>query len=147
MSRHHSLAEIKGALETYHGCVYLAAESLGVWPSAVYARIKKSPELQQLLDLYDGRRTDAAELKLEQAIREGEPWAIQFQLKTKGRNRGYVERQEVDTRGRVQLEVEPKVGPELKQAIQRTLDVLATGSPAGLLGPDDALPADFRPAH
>jgi hypothetical protein len=147
MSRHHPQAEIKSALETCRGCVYLAAESLGIWPSAIYARVKKSPELQQLLDLYDGRRTDAAELKLEQAIRDGEPWAIQFQLKTKGRNRGYVERQEVENRGRIQLEVEPKVGPELKRAIQRTLDVLATGSPANLLGPDDSLPADFRSAH
>lgn len=147
MSRHHPLAEIKEALETYHGAVYLASESLGVWPSAIYARIRKSPELTQLIDLYDGRRTDAAELKLEQAIRDGEPWAIQFQLKTKGRNRGYVERQEVDSRGRIQLEVEQKVGPELKQAIQRTLDVLAAGSATSLVGPDDTLPPDFRAAH
>jgi hypothetical protein len=147
MSRHHPLAEIKEALETCHGAVYLAAESLGIWPQALYARIKKSPELQQLLDLYDGRRTDAAELKLEQAIRNGEPWAIQFQLKTKGRNRGYVERQEVDTRGRIQVEVEPKVGPELGRAIQRTLDVLATGGPTSPLGPDDTLPQNFRAPH
>ena len=97
-------------------------EALGVWPSAIYARIQKSPELQQLIDLYDGRRTDTAELKLEQAIREGEPWAIQFQLKTKGRNRGYVERQEVDNRGQLNIQVEPKIGPELDQAISRTLE-------------------------
>ena len=55
MSRHHTLAEIKEALVTYHGGVYLVAESLGIWPQAIYARIKKSPELQQLLDLYDRR--------------------------------------------------------------------------------------------
>jgi hypothetical protein len=144
MGRHHTLAEIRAALEKYHGGVYLAADALGCWPQALYARIAKSPELRQLQDLHDGRRTDAAELKLEQAIRNGEPWAIQFQLKTKGRNRGYVERQEVDTHGRIQVEVEPKVGPELSRAIQRTLDILAAGGPASLLGRDDTLPAGFR---
>src|SRR5665648_432491 len=122
VSRHHTVSEIRKALEAYRGCVYLAAESLGMWPQAIYARIKKSPDLQQLLDLYDGRRTDAAELKLEQAIRDGEPWAIQFQLKTKGRSRGYVERQEVETHGRFHVEVEHPPGPELEGAIQRTLD-------------------------
>jgi hypothetical protein len=145
VSRHHPLAEIKEALETYHGAVYLASEALNVWPSALYARIKKSPELQQLLDLYSGRLVDAAELKLEQAVRNGESWAIALVLKTKGRNRGYVERQEVDTRGHIQLEVEPKVGAELQQAIQRTLDVLAIGGPTSLFGSDDTFPKDFRP--
>ncbi|MHB8868425.1 MAG: hypothetical protein ACYC6T_09725 [Thermoleophilia bacterium] len=145
MSRHHTLAEIRKALEAYRGCVYLAAESLGVWPQAVYARIQKSAELQQLMELADGRRTDTAVLKLEQAIRAGDPWAVKFQLKTKGRDRGYVERQEVETSGRIQLEVEPKIGPELKGAIQRTLDVLAAGSSAGPLDPGDTLPPDFPP--
>ena len=69
----------------------------------------------------------------------------QFQLKTKGRNRGYVERQEVDTRGRVQLEIEPKAGPELNHAIQRILGVVATGSKKSAIGQGDTLPPDFRP--
>jgi hypothetical protein len=147
MSRHHTLAEIKEALVTYHGGVYLVAESLGIWPQAIYARIKKSPELQQLLDLYDGRRTDVAELKLEQAIGNGEPWAVQFQLKTKGRSRGYVERQEIETHGHIKLEVEPKAGPELQRAIQRNLDILAAGGPKSLFGPNDTPPPGFGSPH
>lgn len=146
MSRHHSLAELKEALEKFHGGVYLAAEYLGIWPSALYARIKKSPELRQVLDLFDGRRTDAAELKLEQAIYDGEAWAIQFQLRTKGRDRGYVERREVDNRGSVSIEVEPKVGPELNRAIERTLAVLAAGGEAGPSCSSEHLPQGFRPA-
>ena len=147
MSRHHPLAEIKEALEKHHGAVYLTAESLGLWPQALYARIRKSPELQQLLDLYDGRRTDAAELKLEQAIRAGEPWAIQFQLKTKGRNRGYVERQEVESHGRFQLEIEQKVGPDLDRAIRRRLDALAAGRETGVSEETGVLPEGFQAAH
>lgn len=144
MGRHHTLTEIRAALDKYHGGVYLAADALGCRPQALYARIAKSPELRQLQDLHDGRRTDAAELKLEQAIRNGEPWAIQFQLKTKGRNRGYVERQEVDTRGHLSVELEPKLGPQLDQAIRRTLGVLASGGEKGAIGPGDSLPKDFR---
>ena len=144
MGRHHSLAEIRKALETHRGCVYLAAESLGLWPSAVYARIAKSPELRELLDLYDGRLVDLAELKLQQAVRDGERWAVQFLLKTKGRSRGYVERQEVEASGRVKLELEPKVGPELDRAIGRILDVLASGREASALRPGDTVPQGFR---
>ena len=36
-----------------------------------------------------------AELKLDAAVQAGEPWAIAFLLKTVGRKRGYVQRQEI----------------------------------------------------
>ena len=35
-----------------------------------------------------------------QAIIAGEPWAVQFRLRTKGKGRGYVERVEQDIRGK-----------------------------------------------
>jgi hypothetical protein len=146
MGRHRSTAEVKEELSTCHGQVYLAAERLGCWPSALYARIKKSPELQQLLDLYNGRRTDAAELKLEAAIKNGEPWAIQFQLKTKGRNRGYVERQEVETHGNLKLELTERTGPELDRAIRRRLDALASGRETGAPAGTESLPTGFQAA-
>jgi len=147
MGRHHTLAEIKEGLEKYHGCVYLTAEALGLWPQAIYKRIASSPELKQLLDLYDGRRTDAAELKLEAAIKNGEPWAIQFQLKTKGRSRGYVEKREVEQSGHLELEVKEKTEPELDRAIRRRLDALASGREAVVHGGAQSLPEGFRAAH
>jgi hypothetical protein len=147
MGRHHTKQQIKEALEATHGQVYLAADQLGCWPSALYARIRKDPDLQALIDLFDGRRTDAAELKLEQAIKNGEPWAIQFQLKTKGRNRGYVERQEVESHGRFQLEIQQKVGPDLDRAIRRRLDALACGREAGAPAETGVLPEGFQAAH
>jgi hypothetical protein len=39
-------------------------------------------------------------MKLYQAIIAGEPWAVQFRLRTKGKGRGYVERIEQDLRGK-----------------------------------------------
>ena len=88
VSRHHTLAELKGALRRHRGSVSAAATSLGLRRQAVYARIQKSPELQLLVDLCDRQRTDLAELKLDQAIENGETWAIQFQLNKEGRSRG-----------------------------------------------------------
>lgn len=144
MSRHHSIAEIKRALEACHGAVYLASEQLGVWPSALYKRINRSQELQALRDRYDGRRTDVAELKLEQAINAGEPWAVKFQLKTKGRTRGYAERVEVESSGEVTVNVEARVSPDLDRAIERTLDVLGTRGQESAPRPGDRLPEGFR---
>lgn len=143
MSRHHSLSEVKKALETYHGCVHLAAESLGVWPSAVYARIGKSPQLKELVEAYGGRLLDLAELKLEQAIRDGERWAILFLLRTKGRHRGYVEKQEIDASGHMHIDVQPKIGAELDRDIERILAVLGAGREAGPTSPGDQLPQGF----
>lgn len=144
MSHHHKVAEIKKALETYHGCVHLAAESLGVWPSAVYARIKKSPELQELVDSFSGRLVDFAELKLEQAVRNGDRWAVLFTLRTKGRHRGYVEKKEIETNGHLHYETTPHVGPELDKAISRVLGVLETGRETSPSCPGDELPEGFR---
>ena len=65
---------------------------------------------------------------------------IQFQLKTKGRDRGYVERKEVDTRGRLNVEVEPRISRDLDEQIKRILGVVATGSQPFVPPPFDAIP-------
>ena len=147
MSRHRSKAEIKEALNACHGQVYLASERLSCWPSALYARIRKDAELQSIIDLYDGKRTDAAELKLEQAIRNGEPWAIALQLKTKGKTRGYTEKLEVETYGRLHVEIEPKVGPQLDREIRRVLEGLAADGQTSPVEEGDRLPPGFRSPH
>ena len=144
MGRHHVKKELAEALEATHGKVYLAAERLDMSVTGLYARIRKDVDLQAIVDLYDGRSTDAAELKLEQAIMNGEPWAIALQLKTKGKSRGYTEKLEVEQSGRVHIDLEPKVGPDLERAISRILEGLAGGSPARVIRPGDELPPGFR---
>ncbi|MBN1460103.1 MAG: hypothetical protein JXA57_11225 [Armatimonadetes bacterium] len=144
MGRHHSKAEIKEVLAACHGQVYLAAERLGCWPSALYARIRKDPELQSIIDLYDGRRVDAAELKLEQAIKNGESWAVLFTLRTKGRDRGYSEKVEVEQSGRLSIDLEPPIGPQLEGAISRILDIMEPGGKAGAPSAGDTLPPGFK---
>lgn len=97
MSRGHQFKndEIIKALRETKGMVYLAAERLGCNRKTIERRAKTVAAVKDVIDNYRGRRIDIAELKLENALTNGEPWAIQFTLKTIGKSRGYVERQEV----------------------------------------------------
>jgi len=95
MPENYSNERIIGALKETNGMVYLAARRLGCAPATIYNRAKRVTSVQAAIDDNRGEVIDAAELKLKAAIINGEPWAIAFALKTIGRHRGYVERQEV----------------------------------------------------
>ena len=83
------------AVKKNGGAVYLAARELGCSPNTIYNRMKKTPALKQAVEDARGEVVDYAEQKLRLAILNGEPWAIAMVLKTLGKSRGYVERQEV----------------------------------------------------
>jgi hypothetical protein len=83
------------ALVASKGMVYITAKKLKCSPQTIYNYAKEYPEVQEAIDSARGELTDTAESKLAMAIRKGESWAVCFYLKTQGRNRGYVERQEV----------------------------------------------------
>lgn len=81
-------------LRASRGMVATAARNLGLSRACVNLRIHNSPALQEVLK--DARElvTDRAESKLFEMIEAGEAWAVCFYLKTRGKDRGYVERQE-----------------------------------------------------
>lgn len=83
------------ALVASHGNISAAARALGVVRSAIQKRVHNSPDLQQAL--IDARETmlDNGESSLARAVLQGEAWAVCFLLKTQGRARGYIERQEM----------------------------------------------------
>lgn len=83
------------ALHNTKGAVYLAAKNLHCSHTAIYAYIDKYPDVAQIKEYYDEETSDIAVLKLREAVLQSEPWAIKYHLSTKGKNRGYVERQEV----------------------------------------------------
>ena len=83
------------AIKKNGGAVYLAARELGCAPNTIYNRMEKTPALKQAVEDARGEVVDYAEQKLRLAILNGEPWAIAMALKTIGKSRGYVERQEV----------------------------------------------------
>ena len=70
------------------------------------AYINKYPTIRQAYDNECQTILDMAETGLYKAIREGKDWAIKYILSTKGKSRGYVERQEVTGAdgGKVQIE-------------------------------------------
>jgi hypothetical protein len=57
--------------------------------------MKEYPEIAEAISDANEEVNDVAELKLYDAIKRGEAWAICFRLKTKAKNRGYVEKAEL----------------------------------------------------
>ena len=92
-------AQVIDALRETKGMVYLAAKRLGCEAQTIYNYRDRYPAVRAEMEQQDGEVDDAAEMKLYQAIIAGEPWAVQFRLRTKGKGRGYVERVEQDVRG------------------------------------------------
>ena len=83
------------AIKKNGGAIYLAARELGCAPNTIYNRMEKVPAMKQAVEDARGEVVDYAEQKLRLAVLNGEPWAVAMVLKTLGKHRGYVERQEV----------------------------------------------------
>lgn len=98
-SPRYSDQQIIDALRQTNGMVYLAADALGCSPNTIKARLARSAKLRAVQSDARGRTLDTTEQKLFDAIQNREPWAIQFYLKTQGKERGYVERQEMTGKG------------------------------------------------
>jgi len=86
--------------------VYLAARKIGCNPQTIYNRMEKIPAIREAVENARGEMVDISEQKLRAAVMNGEPWAVAMVLKTLGKSRGYVERQEVTgaNGGKVQIE-------------------------------------------
>ena len=91
----YTVEQVIAALKKTRAAVYLAADELHCVPKTVYNYAKRYASVRDCIEAEDGKVTDTAELKLASAILNGEPWAILFRLRTKGKSRGYVERQEI----------------------------------------------------
>ena len=93
--QHWTAAQVVEALTKNKGMVYYAAKSLGCSHTTIYNYAKRYASVREAMEAQDGEFVDTAELKLRQAVINGESWAVLFALRTKGKERGYVERSEV----------------------------------------------------
>ena len=84
------------ALERSLGIVTTACNAVGINRSTHYDWMRKDPEYKQAVKSIEDRTLDFAESHLHKLIKEGNPAATIFFLKTKGKGRGYVERQEIE---------------------------------------------------
>ena len=95
--KRYTTEQIIKALQETNGMVYIAARRLGCTPQTIHNHANKTKAVRDAIEDSRGEVIDAAELKLKQAVMNGESWAVAFTLKTIGKTRGYVERQEVST--------------------------------------------------
>jgi hypothetical protein len=84
------------ALEKSLGVVTSAAKAVGVGRTTHYLWLQEDKEYKAAVDELSDVAIDFAESQLHKQIKEGNSTATIFFLKTKGKKRGYVERQEVD---------------------------------------------------
>jgi len=98
-------SRIESALLRYKGLQYLSADYLGITRADLAARLEADSRLQEIAEDQRGKLLDKAESKLMDAIENGEKWAITLALKTIGRDRGYIERQEISNIHQVRLQI------------------------------------------
>jgi len=86
---------VVAAIQASKGMVYNAARILRCTPQTVRNYAKRYKSVQQAIDNERGLFLDKCEMALADAVKDREPWAVCFALKTLGKQRGYVERHEV----------------------------------------------------
>jgi hypothetical protein len=84
------------ALEKSLGIVSTAAKVAGIDRSTHYAWLKEDDEYKRAVEQVQDSVLDFAESHLYKLVKEGNPAATIFYLKTKGKKRGYIERQEIE---------------------------------------------------
>ena len=83
------------ALEKSLGIVTTACKSVGINRKTHYDWMKNDDEYKESVADIENIALDFAESQLHKQIMDGNTAGTIFYLKTKGKNRGYVERQEV----------------------------------------------------
>ena len=93
-------SDIVAALKACGGGVYLAAAQLSCRPGTIYKRMEKDADLRAIVADIRGEMVDIAESSLKRAVISGDAWAVCFTLKCLAKDRGYIERQEVELTGK-----------------------------------------------
>ena len=96
-------AEMLKALELMKGVVTSAAEMADIARSTHYLWMKDDKEYAEAVNDLQEVVLDFAEDKLHKLIDKGDVASTIFLLKTKGKKRGYVERQELAVEGGLNL--------------------------------------------
>jgi len=88
--------QVADALRAAHGFTSHAARRLGCCPNTVRKYLEQYAEVREARREAREEMTDLAEAALYRAVNNGEAWAICFYLKCLAKQRGYVERVEID---------------------------------------------------
>ena len=95
-SRHIKKEAILQALENSLGVVTVACKQADIPRSTYYKWLKEDEEFAKAVKDIENIALDFGESQLHSQMKDGNTSATIFFLKTKGKKRGYVERQELD---------------------------------------------------
>ena len=88
------------ALKKSHGNMKLAAEMIGCSREAIRKRAEKSNAIQDTIHEERAAIIDVAESALYNRVLDGDMRAIEFTLRTIGKDRGYVEKRQEEITGK-----------------------------------------------
>ena len=91
-----TIKQIDDGMRATGGFLTYTAKQLGVSYNAIYARIKRSPQLQRTQQEIQESYLDMSEHSLIKKIKAEDLGAICFFLKCKGKGRGYIEKQQLE---------------------------------------------------
>ncbi len=94
-SRHIKKESILKALESSLGVVTVACKKADIPRSTYYKWLKEDKDFALAVEDIENIALDFAESQLHSQIGDGNTSATIFYLKTKGKKRGYIERQEI----------------------------------------------------
>lgn len=94
-TEHHKKAIIE-ALEKSLGVVTTACKNVGIGRTTFYEWMKEDKDFEKEVNDIQNIALDFAESQLHKQIGDGSTVATIFYLKTKGKKRGYIERQEIE---------------------------------------------------
>lgn len=104
------------ALIKVHGVISDACNMAGICRDTFYRWKREDEKFSKQVDEANETAIDYVESQLYKLIKEENPTAIIFYMKTKGRARGYIERYQVDqtiTDNRIKIEVNNKVAEQI----------------------------------
>jgi len=87
------------AMRSSLGVVTTACKKVGVDRTTYYRYYRDDEDFKNAVDDVENIALDFVESQLHKQIKEGSTAATIFYLKTKGKRRGYIERQEVEVSG------------------------------------------------
>lgn len=99
MAKNYDIPTIKKAIQNSGGLYSNIARALGCEWHTARKYVEQYEETKELYDNENESILDLAESKLIENINKNDDTAIIFYLKTKGKKRGYIERQEYEHSG------------------------------------------------
>lgn len=94
------------ALEKSLGVVTAACKAVGIGRTTHYLWMQEDAEYRAAVEGLSDVALDFAESQLHKQIKDGNSTATIFYLKTKGKKRGYIERQEVEVASGKMFQIE-----------------------------------------